>query len=405
MGDEEVTNENTDTRERILNAARLLTQKPSTSNYTLNQLADQLDLHYTALYHYFKNRDELETELIERYCQRRLDHLNGVQRQPHNAYQQLAEFIRLEMHEPPTQLLSRGIDLFSEPFRTRATHAYENNRRELTTLIQRGTEDGSIRPCSAQITAIIILRILNRFANQHEQVLAKAGLDADALTEQIISYISHGILAQAYPAKEIMDRALLTFPSSENSHSNLELILRTLTRAFNDRGFSATSIPEVAASIGLSKTSLYRFAGSKEELLFLCSQRSLELLNQVRQISKIITSSPLEALLHNLYFERHLANAPPGPLLRTAMHQFLTPAHQRVVADSHTTTRYEMISLLERGISEGCFRDLNAQAVQPMLHAISLLRFTREENDPGAGLMDDIASFVLKGIANEPIQS
>jgi AcrR family transcriptional regulator len=251
---------------------------------------------------------------------------------------------------------------------------------------------------------MIISRILNRFANQHERVLSKAGLDADALTEQIVSFVNGGILADGFPAHGLPERALKTFPVLEISGSNLDLILRSLTLAFDERGFTATSIPEVAASIGLSKTSLYRFATSKEELLFLCSQRSLDLLHQVRQISKIITANPLESLLHNLYFERYLANSPPGPLLKTAIHQFLTPEHQRVVGERHIATRYEMITLLERGISEGCIRSLNAQAVQPMLNAASRLRFTSEDNELGAGLMDDTAKFVLYGIARYPNQ-
>jgi AcrR family transcriptional regulator len=55
-----------------------------------------------------------------------------------------------------------------------------------------------------------------------------------------------------------------------------EAVLRAAVRTFNARGFQAASLDEVAASLRISKPTIYRYLGNKEQVLLECVTRGLE---------------------------------------------------------------------------------------------------------------------------------
>lgn len=387
--------ENIDTRARILAAAEGLAQRRSTATFTLNELAEVLGLHYTAVYHYFQNADHLRCELIELHSRRQSEELAKVQGTGKTAFEKLTEFVQLILHNPPTALLVRHASNLDKPYQDRVKRALAKNRKELASLVQAGIDDGSIRPCKPLVVGAIVSRILGRYVNQREKVFSNAQLDADILTKQVIGFITYGLRPNEAIAGTISESPRATFRALQTNDSQLDLILTTLTRSFNDLGFRGTSIPEVARSIGLSKTSFYRFATSKTELLYLCAHRSLNLMAQVRHLSTAITENPLDALLHNLYFDRYLINNEPGPTLKTDLFDSLSEEYQRVVWDLFTGHRRELILLLQQCVEQGLSRSVNAFAVQPILAAATL---SVDAENPEKSFSDDAVDFILCGI-------
>lgn len=57
-----------------------------------------------------------------------------------------------------------------------------------------------------------------------------------------------------------------------------EAVLRAAVRMFNLRGFHAASLDEVAGYLRISKPTIYRYLGNKEQVLLECVTRGLELL-------------------------------------------------------------------------------------------------------------------------------
>jgi len=57
-----------------------------------------------------------------------------------------------------------------------------------------------------------------------------------------------------------------------------EAVLRSAVRTFNLRGFQSASLDEVAASLRISKPTIYRYLGNKEQVLLECVTRGLEML-------------------------------------------------------------------------------------------------------------------------------
>ena len=59
-----------------------------------------------------------------------------------------------------------------------------------------------------------------------------------------------------------------------------EAVLRAAVRVFNARGFQSASLDDVAASLGISKPTIYHYLGNKEQVLLECVTRGLELLRE-----------------------------------------------------------------------------------------------------------------------------
>lgn len=58
--------------------------------------------------------------------------------------------------------------------------------------------------------------------------------------------------------------------------SKQEAVLTTAARAFNARGFHATSLDDVAAELKVTKPTIYHYFANKDEILFECVRRGLD---------------------------------------------------------------------------------------------------------------------------------
>lgn len=67
-----------------------------------------------------------------------------------------------------------------------------------------------------------------------------------------------------------------------------EALLLAAVRMFNARGFHATSLDEVAASLGVSKPTIYHYLGNKDQVLFECVSRGIEELRAAADAARLV---------------------------------------------------------------------------------------------------------------------
>ena len=80
-------------------------------------------------------------------------------------------------------------------------------------------------------------------------------------------------------------------------------ILSRAAKLFNTKGARATTLSDVANKLGLTKTSLYYYVRTKEDLIFQCYEATLEHAHKTLDDIELSTSAPLERVL--LFMERH----------------------------------------------------------------------------------------------------
>jgi len=90
------------------------------------------------------------------------------------------------------------------------------------------------------------------------------------------------------------------FPTSEERDAERlrkrEAVLRAAVNMFNAQGFHATSLDDVAASLGVSKPTIYHYLGNKDQVLFECVTRGLEQLRAAADAARAAPGSGLDRL-------------------------------------------------------------------------------------------------------------
>jgi AcrR family transcriptional regulator len=75
-----------------------------------------------------------------------------------------------------------------------------------------------------------------------------------------------------------------------------EAVLLAAVRMFNAQGFHATSLDDVAASLGISKPTIYHYLGNKDQVLLECVTRGVEQLRDAADAARAIPGSGLDRL-------------------------------------------------------------------------------------------------------------
>ena len=73
---------------------------------------------------------------------------------------------------------------------------------------------------------------------------------------------------------------------AEERKAKREALLLAAVRMFNERGFHATSLDDVAASLGVSKPTIYHYLGNKDQVLLECVTFGLEQLLTAAEASR-----------------------------------------------------------------------------------------------------------------------
>ncbi len=92
-----------------------------------------------------------------------------------------------------------------------------------------------------------------------------------------------------------------------------EALLLAAVRMFNERGFHATSLDDVAASVGVTKPVIYHYLGNKDQVLFECVRLGMAQLSDAARAAHAQPGSGLDRLK---LFLRRYAEANMGDFSR-----------------------------------------------------------------------------------------
>src|SRR5580704_8950351 len=113
-----------------------------------------------------------------------------------------------------------------------------------------------------------------------------------------------------------MLREATVAPRHETRHEPRQEILRTAARLFQQRGYDATSMNDVAAALKLSKGGLYHHFQSKDEILFEIMNHAMEITEErLRTLIRLhieVVLSPRDREITVMLHENH----PLPPALR-----------------------------------------------------------------------------------------
>ncbi len=141
-------------------------------------------------------------------------------------------------------------------------------------------------------------------------------------------------------------------------------ILSQAARLFNGKGSRATTLQDIAASLGLTKTSLYYYVKTKEELIYQCYMAALDRQHETLDAIEREHNQPFDRLaafliqqFHNWSAAANGRDSHQAALLEIAS---LKSPHRQTVEDRYIALFKRLRGYLHQGMSEGSLRQCDA---------------------------------------------
>lgn len=190
--------------------------------------------------------------------------------------------------------------------------------------------------------------------------------------------------------------------------SKREAVLRVAAQMFNEKGFHATSLDEVAERLNITKPTLYYYVKNKDEILFECVNIGLQMLQDA--IEKVAASggSAMDKLVAGMHQYVRIVTMDFGMCVIRVGEDPLPLESQRKLRRFKAALDKEFRELIRQGIAEGSFAPCD-----PKIAAFTIagaLSWIGRWYQPGGPLQpDDIATqcidLLIGGLSHRPLRS
>lgn len=158
-----------------------------------------------------------------------------------------------------------------------------------------------------------------------------------------------------------------TKDQSEQQELKLRAILDVAAHKFSTQGYQKTSLDDLAAVLNVSKPALYYYFASKEDILFRCSETSLELVAEALGKAREASSTGIEQLRQfSRIYARLVAGDYGAALLREA-HRNLKGQNRKRSRDSLGKGQRMLEEIVAQGIADGSIRDCSPKFLAYLL--------------------------------------
>ena len=366
-------------RAAVLSCAAKLFNTKGARSTTLADVASRLGLTKTSLYYYVANKEDLIYQCYEANVRQAHAQLDAAERNTDAPLDQLLYFLESQVATTLRSLDGEG-DFYAAPLEVASLTAghrqaleegYRRLLRRLIELMQWGIRQGTIRPCNPVVTIRAIVGALDwSFYWLYEMPREEATTVSDVLRD----LFSNGLLAatgisetEALPSPEHLTVDEDVFDRDTQNRLKQEAFLKAGTRCFNQKGFSGTSLDEIAEQLQVSKGAFYYHFANKEALLTQCFDYTLDQLEQVMARVALLEGSPvmkLEVACRQIFA---LQNSDQGPLVHFNAITALPPAVRQRLLTRLGSVHGTLERFIEEAVRERLFRPVPAGIVIQLL--------------------------------------
>lgn len=349
-------------RLEILDTAARVFNRDGLTNTSLDEVAKQLGTSKASLYYYVKNKEDLIFQCYLRACEMGFAHLQRAARDGQTGLERVDLYIRYQTlpGNPPAAVLSE-VGFLSEEHQSAILRASRANDELLRGFIREGIDDGSIAPGDVTLTNFALMGTFAWISVWRRDGRGRA-TEAE-VARVFLDFFVNGLRpaeAPRLPIPEVPEPApsapVDMFARDEVLLAKRTALLKAAAAYFNRGGYDGTSLDEIVASLGVTKGAFYYYFENKEDLLFQCYSRSLDLAeSRVRDIASM-TGSGLEKIQHYIYAIIHGHSGPDGPFAIYTRVRSLSQSRQRQVLARGKALQLEVQRFIEQGIADGSIR-------------------------------------------------
>lgn len=130
-------------------------------------------------------------------------------------------------------------------------------------------------------------------------------------------------------------------------------MLRAAARCFNEKGYSGTSLKDVAAILGLTDAALYYYVRNKEELVYLCYLRAGDVGREALDRAIAEGDNGLDIVRRYLRYHLEVMTGERGPIAIMSEIPSLEPEHREEILEISRRHSARFEDVIEKGIEDG----------------------------------------------------
>jgi AcrR family transcriptional regulator len=301
------------------------------------------------------------------------------------------------------------IDYLKPAQRQIISRAAARNTRALKGFIERGVEDGSVRPCDSEVMAQTIIGLVSWIQ------ITPTWLNSDETEERTrdFSHVLHSLReGVGSPGVQVPSVTLEVeglrpevgnpFDRDMTAALKIESLLATASRLFNRRGIDGVSLDDVTAELGATKGALYHYFNDKADLVQRCYERAFDLYEAIAVKSEKAGRDGLEQTVIGVHLNAQAQAGALSPLAPLVGVRGL-PDELRIALNTRAeklSRRYEAMG--RRGLKDGTLRidDLQAASRSGAGLFAWIPKWRRTDDAAGAkALGDEVARLYVRGLA------
>ena len=190
---------------------------------------------------------------------------------------------------------------------------------------------------------------------------------------------------------------------SEVIRIKLEAILHEADLLFSRKGYNSTSLDDIASKLHITKTALYHYVKNKNELLYLCYQRSVELTEQCYEQADAQGKTGLEKVLGYLRIDASTGVMSMTPL--SEIDAIRDPKLRQMLNHRIGACEARFREFISQGIRDGSIRDCDPHLTS--LFILGASRHMMQWYNPETGhdlkaIVERFIEFCTQGVAAAP---
>lgn len=150
-------------------------------------------------------------------------------------------------------------------------------------------------------------------------------------------------------------------PDETRFQQQRDRVLKAAAHCFNQKGYSGTSLKNVADILGLTDPALYYYVKNKEELVYLCYVRAADVGREAMERAIAEGGCGLEQVQRYLRYHIEIMVGERGPIAIMSEIPSLKPDHREEVLDLSRRHSLNFEDMLQSGISDSSISECDVR--------------------------------------------